>query len=339
MGRPEVGPAFAGEPLGLGAPPGRDFGVVAGGQHLRDRPALEHLRPGILRVFQQPVGEALVRAGGLLAHDAGDEPHAGVDQHHRGESRRPTARSRRSTPLRALRASIRRWSTPRTGRRRSTAPGAPRQRLDARLGQRRAARAHEQARPGVAAGAAASMARASTSARITMPGPPPAGVSSTERCLSVGMRADVAARRATTARPPAPCRRGCRRAGRETCPGNGQHGRAPHGQASSYEFTVAQFGADALDDLAELVLAGAFAALAPIVVVRGRFDDRLVAGREQQLLQRRVQFELRRTARYITSSLTASQSGRMRSRCLSARLLGDDRLLGLADLGLQLHGR
>src|SRR5260221_714591 len=34
-------------------------------------------------------------------------------------------------------------------------------------------------------GAAASTARASTSARITMPGPPPAGVSSTERCLSL----------------------------------------------------------------------------------------------------------------------------------------------------------
>ena len=33
--------------------------------------------------------------------------------------------------------------------------------------------------------ATASTARASTSARITMPGPPPAGVSSTERCLSV----------------------------------------------------------------------------------------------------------------------------------------------------------
>ena len=32
---------------------------------------------------------------------------------------------------------------------------------------------------------AASMARASTSAFITMPGPPPAGVSSTERCRSV----------------------------------------------------------------------------------------------------------------------------------------------------------
>src|SRR6185437_8595647 len=37
---------------------------------------------------------------------------------------------------------------------------------------------------GRASAAAASMARASTSAFITMPGPPPAGVSSTVRCLS-----------------------------------------------------------------------------------------------------------------------------------------------------------
>ena len=35
------------------------------------------------------------------------------------------------------------------------------------------------------ADAAASTARATTSARSTMPAPPPAGVSSTERCLSV----------------------------------------------------------------------------------------------------------------------------------------------------------
>src|SRR5579859_4070416 len=39
-------------------------------------------------------------------------------------------------------------------------------------------------RSGRASAAAASMARASTSAFITMPGPPPAGVSSTVRCLS-----------------------------------------------------------------------------------------------------------------------------------------------------------
>src|SRR5262245_62341152 len=43
MRRPEVGPAGAGEPLGLRAAPGRDLGVVAGAQHLRERTALPEL--------------------------------------------------------------------------------------------------------------------------------------------------------------------------------------------------------------------------------------------------------------------------------------------------------
>src|SRR5262245_30468449 len=39
MRRPEVGAADAGQPLGLSAAPGRDLGVVAGTQHVRDRTA------------------------------------------------------------------------------------------------------------------------------------------------------------------------------------------------------------------------------------------------------------------------------------------------------------
>src|SRR4051794_14182044 len=35
-GMPEVGPALAGEPLGLGAPPVGDPGVVAGAEHVGD---------------------------------------------------------------------------------------------------------------------------------------------------------------------------------------------------------------------------------------------------------------------------------------------------------------
>ena len=58
-----------------------------------------------------------------------------------------------------------------------------RKRRDARLRQRRAARLIS--RRGRPSPATASIARASTSAFITMPGPPPAGVSSTVRCLSV----------------------------------------------------------------------------------------------------------------------------------------------------------
>src|SRR5262245_41397071 len=84
MRRPQIRAARAGEPLGLGAAPGRDLGMVAAGKNGRDRTALPELRPGILRVFEQAVAEALLRARGLLAHDAGQQPDAGVDE---GEGR------------------------------------------------------------------------------------------------------------------------------------------------------------------------------------------------------------------------------------------------------------
>src|SRR3982074_2822130 len=51
-GQQEVGPPRPGQGLGLGRPPGGDPGMIAGQQDLRDRPTLELLRAGILRVFQ-----------------------------------------------------------------------------------------------------------------------------------------------------------------------------------------------------------------------------------------------------------------------------------------------
>src|ERR1700716_2838910 len=50
FGLPEIGPPRLGQGLGLGLPPGRDPGMIAGQQGFRDRLALEFLRPGILRV-------------------------------------------------------------------------------------------------------------------------------------------------------------------------------------------------------------------------------------------------------------------------------------------------
>src|SRR5205814_7186271 len=55
---PEVRPAGLREPLGLRTPPGGDLAVIAGQEHLRDRPALPELRAGILGVFEQAVGQA-----------------------------------------------------------------------------------------------------------------------------------------------------------------------------------------------------------------------------------------------------------------------------------------
>src|SRR5260370_38591264 len=80
MRRPEVRPALAREPLGFTAPPSLDLGVVAAGEDGRDGPTLPELRPRILRIFEQAVAEAFLRARGLLAHDAGEEANARIEQ-------------------------------------------------------------------------------------------------------------------------------------------------------------------------------------------------------------------------------------------------------------------
>ncbi len=81
---PEVGPARLWSAV---RPPARRQAATLAwspdGQDLRDRPALEHLRAGVLRVFQQPVGEALLVRRDRLAHDAWKQPDAGVEQHQR----------------------------------------------------------------------------------------------------------------------------------------------------------------------------------------------------------------------------------------------------------------
>src|SRR6202049_3525515 len=77
---PQIGPPFAGGPLRLAAAPRRHLAVIAGDERLRDRLALELLRPSVLWIFQQPRLEALVGARRLLAHHSGQQPHAGVEQ-------------------------------------------------------------------------------------------------------------------------------------------------------------------------------------------------------------------------------------------------------------------
>src|ERR1700722_9720257 len=51
-GGPEIGPPRPSQRLGRGLPPRRDPGVVARQENLWNRPALELLGAGILRVFQ-----------------------------------------------------------------------------------------------------------------------------------------------------------------------------------------------------------------------------------------------------------------------------------------------
>src|SRR5262249_4275150 len=84
VGSPKVRPAFRRKPFCLNAPPGSDFGMVAGREYLRDRLALENRGARVLRVFEQTVSKTFLGGGGLFAHDAGQEPHAGVQQRERG---------------------------------------------------------------------------------------------------------------------------------------------------------------------------------------------------------------------------------------------------------------
>ncbi len=108
-------------------------------------PALEIGGPGVLRIFEQAVGEAFLDAGGFLAHHAGNQPDAGVDQRQRGRfaarqheiaERDFLELARRDQPLiDALEAPAH-----------DDGAGTGSQLAHARLRQRRAARAHQQAR-------------------------------------------------------------------------------------------------------------------------------------------------------------------------------------------------
>src|SRR5579862_6175092 len=71
IGRPEVRPALPRQPLGLGAAPLSDLGVVAGREDFWDRGALEHRWSRVLRIFQQAFGKTFLDARRFLAHDAG----------------------------------------------------------------------------------------------------------------------------------------------------------------------------------------------------------------------------------------------------------------------------
>ena len=160
--------------------------MIPRSQHFGDRAPFPLTRSGIMRIFEQPRFEALVIPAEGRAHYAGKQPNASVEQ---GQRRHLAARqddSRRSRPARSSRASNRRSSIPSNRPHRMIAPGPAASVAHPRLGQRRA-RAGVIASSGTSGrrATASSTARARTSARITIPAPPPAGVSSTVRCRSV----------------------------------------------------------------------------------------------------------------------------------------------------------
>src|SRR5665213_2727975 len=145
IGGPGVGPPLPREPLSLGGAPLSDLGVVAGREHLGDWRALQDGGPGVLRIFQQAIGKTLLGGRGLFAHDAGQQPYAGVEQRecrglaapqHEVAERDFLELARRDQPLvNALETAAQ-----------NDGAGAVCQRGHARLRQRPAARAHQKAR-------------------------------------------------------------------------------------------------------------------------------------------------------------------------------------------------
>src|SRR5712691_10625726 len=77
---PQVRTALARRLFRLFPPPGRNLAVMAGVQHFRDRPPLEFLRLGVMRIFQEAGLETLFDVRSLRAHHPRQEPHAGVEQ-------------------------------------------------------------------------------------------------------------------------------------------------------------------------------------------------------------------------------------------------------------------
>ena len=145
---------------------------------------LEYLGPGVVRDIPAARRRSFLRRSRLsLPITPGQQPYAGVDQRHGGDfaarqhiiaDRDLFQPARRDHPL----------VDPLEPAADQDDAGPGGERLDPRAASA-ARRAGDIRSRGRSSCATASRARASTSAFITMPGPPPAGVSSTVRCLSV----------------------------------------------------------------------------------------------------------------------------------------------------------
>src|SRR5262249_35823591 len=85
IGTPQVRPSFLCQCLRLRPAPGGDVPVVARAQDLGNLATLEAEGARVVGVFEKAVLEALLVPGGLPAHHAGQQAHAGVDKYHGAE--------------------------------------------------------------------------------------------------------------------------------------------------------------------------------------------------------------------------------------------------------------
>ena len=65
--------------------PARHRAMVATQEHRRDFFSLKETWTRVVRIFEQAVLEALLFAGGLLAHHPRKKPHTGVDERQGGD--------------------------------------------------------------------------------------------------------------------------------------------------------------------------------------------------------------------------------------------------------------
>ena len=179
--RQKLWPARARELQRLLMAPARHRAVIAAQQHGRNLQSFEQARARVMRIFEQTVLEALLLARGLLRPS---RPEAAARKRRGAPGRRfrpQREHSRRSISPRAPRRATTRSSTPSKRAQRIKAPG-PSASARTRACVSGAPRGLMRRRGRTSSSAlAASSAAQSTSARMTMPGPPPAGVSSTAR--------------------------------------------------------------------------------------------------------------------------------------------------------------
>ena len=176
----KIGPPLPRDPLRLLPPPIFDARVIAGQQHLGNAPPLPFTRARVMGIFEPARLETLLLARFGSPHNAGKQPDAGVEHRERRDlaARKNVVADRDSTKPRAPTI---RSSAPSKRGQTITSPG-PAAHSRARRCVNGSPRGLMISRGRGSSGAsAASRLAASTSARITMPGPPPAGVSSTAR--------------------------------------------------------------------------------------------------------------------------------------------------------------
>ena len=178
---PPAGRADGRSGQGLGVAPSGDAPVVARAEDLGDAPAPELGRPGVVGILEQAGGEGLVAGRLVVAHDARHQPGDRLHDHEGG--RLPPGEDEVADRQLAVdQVAADPLVDPLVTAAQEREPGGGGQLGGQALVEAASAGVEQEQGPG---GSTASTAANTGSADSTIPGPPPKGESSTERCLSV----------------------------------------------------------------------------------------------------------------------------------------------------------